>query len=188
MGFWTSVIASLMAAAALLFPAVPHQKIASVTPPPTTVIAAVALAPSSAPAPLSSLPTTHLFPLAGSSGQSNTARAPQAGVVLGTSKQAIYVTQNQLTAQIEQATNALRSLIYQNVSAPNSLPASGGYGLVSRLRGRIDQPRRNFVERGAERRIGVHRGPARGICRFQLGEIDHRQPPAVRSAIAPRSD
>jgi hypothetical protein len=38
-----------------------------------------------------------------------------------------YVTQDQLAAQIQEASNALRSLIYQNESAPNSLPSSGGF-------------------------------------------------------------
>jgi hypothetical protein len=66
-----------------------------------------------------------------------TALAPR-GQVLGTSTQTTYVTQDELAAQIEQATNALRSLIYQNDSAPNSLPASGGYTNDIALSNRID--------------------------------------------------
>jgi hypothetical protein len=90
--------------------------------------AAVANAPPTSITP-SALPTPHLFPIVGaSSGQSIKHFATaNAGVVLGTSTQVSYVTQDELTAQIEQATNALRSLIYQNESVSNSLPASGGY-------------------------------------------------------------
>ena len=55
-----------------------------------------------------------------------TALTPR-GQVLGTSTETTYVTQDELAAEIQQATNALRSLIYQNESAPNSVPASGGY-------------------------------------------------------------
>jgi Chaperone of endosialidase/Domain of unknown function (DUF5011) len=50
-----------------------------------------------------------------------------------------YVTNDELTKQIQQATNALRSLIYQNESAPNSLPASGGYTNDIALTNDIDQ-------------------------------------------------
>jgi hypothetical protein len=97
--------------------------------------AAVIVAQTGANAPpvtatsLSALPAPHLFPLAGaSSRQSNrTYATANVGVVLGTSTQVSYVTQDELTAQIEQAANALRSLIYQNESAPGSLPATGGY-------------------------------------------------------------
>src|ERR1700683_3475940 len=42
-----------------------------------------------------------------------------AGEVLGTSTQVSYVTQAELTAQIDETTNALRSLIYQNASLPD---------------------------------------------------------------------
>jgi hypothetical protein len=38
-----------------------------------------------------------------------------------------YVTKEELAAQLSATTNALRSLVYQNESAPNSPPASGGY-------------------------------------------------------------
>ena len=92
--------------------------------------------PSSPPV----LPRPHLFPLAGAlSGQStDTHAAANLGAVLGTSTEETYVTQDQLAAQIEQAANALRSLIYQNDSAPNSLPASGGYTNEIALSNNID--------------------------------------------------
>jgi hypothetical protein len=61
-----------------------------------------------------------------------------AGAVLGTSTETIYVTQDQLTAQIDQAANILRSLIYQKESSPNSLPATGGYTNEISLSNRID--------------------------------------------------
>ena len=69
-----------------------------------------------------------------------TPSAPAAGLVPGVSAQATpYITQGQLTAQIEEATNALRSLIYQNESAPNSLPAAGGFTNEIALSNDIDQ-------------------------------------------------
>jgi len=37
-----------------------------------------------------------------------------------------YVTQDELAVQFQEAANDLRGLIYQNESAPNSLPATGG--------------------------------------------------------------
>jgi len=49
------------------------------------------------------------------------------------------VTQDELTAQLQEATNSLRSLLYQNESAPNSLPASGGYTNEIALTSDIDQ-------------------------------------------------
>jgi hypothetical protein len=58
--------------------------------------------------------------------------------VLGTSTEVSYVTQDELTAQIEQAANALRSLIYQNESAPNSVYATGGYTNDIAISNRID--------------------------------------------------
>jgi hypothetical protein len=39
---------------------------------------------------------------------------------------ASYVTQTDLTTQLQQLTNKLTSLVYQNVSAPNSVIATGG--------------------------------------------------------------
>lgn len=50
-----------------------------------------------------------------------------------------YITQDQLAAQLQQATNALRSLIYQQVSAPNSPLASGGALNNIAVSQRIDQ-------------------------------------------------
>jgi hypothetical protein len=50
-----------------------------------------------------------------------------------------YVTQDQLAAQLQQATNALRSLIYQQLSAPNSTLASGGILNSIAISQRIDQ-------------------------------------------------
>jgi hypothetical protein len=65
--------------------------------------------------------------------------SPSADHVLGGSTDPKrYVTQDELTAQLEQATNALRSLIYQNESVPGSLPASGGYANELALTNRID--------------------------------------------------
>src|SRR5208282_2847453 len=92
--------------------------------------------PSSPPV----LPRPHLFPLAGalSEQSTDTHAAANLGAVLGTSTEETYVTQDQLAAQIEQAANALRSLIYQNDSAPNSLPASGGYTNEIALSNNID--------------------------------------------------
>jgi hypothetical protein len=67
-----------------------------------------------------------------------TALAPR-GQVLGTSTQTTYVTQEELTAQLQQVANVLRSVIYQNDSAPNSLPASGGYTNDIAMSNDIDQ-------------------------------------------------
>lgn len=50
-----------------------------------------------------------------------------------------YITQDQLTAQLEQASNALRSLIYGQTGAPSSTPASGGLFNIAALAQRIDQ-------------------------------------------------
>jgi hypothetical protein len=50
-----------------------------------------------------------------------------------------YITQDQLTASLSELNNSLRSLIYQNESVPNSLPASGGYTNNIALSNRIDQ-------------------------------------------------
>ena len=107
-------------------------KVASV-PATTAVIVSQtgANAPPVTATTLSALPTPHLFPPAGaSSKQSNSTYAPsqvRAGLVLGTSTEVSYVTQDELTAQLAEAVNALRSLIYQNESAPNSVYATGGY-------------------------------------------------------------
>jgi hypothetical protein len=90
----------------------------------------------------SALPTPHLFPLAGASSRQpipTPFHAAAQGAVLGTSTQVSYVTQDELAAQIEQATNALRTLIYQNESVPNSLPASGGYTNNIAVSNAIDQ-------------------------------------------------
>jgi hypothetical protein len=38
-----------------------------------------------------------------------------------------YVTEDSLAAQLNEAENSLKSIIYQNQSAYNSLPATGGY-------------------------------------------------------------
>jgi hypothetical protein len=61
------------------------------------------------------------------------------GIVLGTSTTDGVVTQSELQAAINQASNSLRSLIYQQDSAPNSLPASGGYTNNIALSSDIDQ-------------------------------------------------
>jgi len=50
-----------------------------------------------------------------------------------------YVTQDELAAQLQEAANDLRSLIYQNESAPNSPPASGGYTNEIAVSNHIDQ-------------------------------------------------
>src|SRR5665213_1217772 len=50
-----------------------------------------------------------------------------------------YVTQDELAAQLQEAANDLRSLIYHNESAPNSLPASGGYTNEIAVSNDIDQ-------------------------------------------------
>jgi trimeric autotransporter adhesin len=117
-------------------------KIASVPSTAAVIVSQTgANAPPASAAISSVLPTPHLFPLPGaSSGQSMSAHSlAGAGAVLGTSTEISYVTQDQLTAQIEQATNALRTLIYQNESVPNSLPASGGYTNEIALTNDIDQ-------------------------------------------------
>jgi hypothetical protein len=49
---------------------------------------------------------------------------PAQGAVLGAATD--VVTHEELTAQLGNLDNTLRQLLYQNISAPNSLPASGG--------------------------------------------------------------
>jgi hypothetical protein len=63
------------------------------------------------------------------------------GIVLGAStpQPGTYITQDQLTTQLQIATNNLRSLIYQNVSAPNSVMATGGYTNEIAASNKIDQ-------------------------------------------------
>jgi hypothetical protein len=113
--------------------AVMNQPAAVVAAAPTNQTSPISAAGTSASAP-SALPAPQLFfTTALPSGQPKNISAAEyantaaAGLVLGTSTQTTYVTQEELTAQLQQATNALRSVIYQNESAPNSLPASGGY-------------------------------------------------------------
>jgi hypothetical protein len=65
--------------------------------------------------------------------------SPSQSVLTASVDATSYVTKDELTAQIEQATNALRSLIYQNQSVPNSLPASGGFTNNIALATDIDQ-------------------------------------------------
>src|ERR1035438_6063961 len=86
------------------------------------ISAAVVIANSpSAAFPVAQLSRTQDTVSSASSAIASTPRS-DAGLVLGTSTQTTYVTQEELTAQLQQATNALRSVIYQNESAPNSLP------------------------------------------------------------------
>jgi hypothetical protein len=116
-------------------------KVARIPPTATVIVSQTGSnAPPVTATSLSALPMPHLFPLAGaSSRQSNrTYATANVGVVLGTSTEVSYVTQDELTAQIEQAANALRSLIYQNESAPNSVYATGGYTNDIALSNRID--------------------------------------------------
>jgi hypothetical protein len=112
---------------------------------PTNQTAPTSAAGTSASVP-STLPAPQLFPAAApASGQPKNISAAQyantaaAGQVLGTSTQTTYITQEELTAQLQQATNALQSVIYQNDSAPNSLPASGGYTNDITMSSAIDQ-------------------------------------------------
>src|SRR5580700_6094725 len=70
---------------------------------------------------------------------SNPPQPPPQSVLTASVNATSYVTKDELTAQIEQSTNALRSLIYQNESAPNSLPASGGYTNNIAIANAIDQ-------------------------------------------------
>jgi|GEM_PF-1552608 hypothetical protein len=116
-------------------------KVASIPASAAVIVAQTgANAPPIASTSHSALPTPHLFPLAGaSSRQSNrTYATANVGVVLGTSTQVSYVTQDELTAQLTEAANALRSLIYQNDSAPGSVYATGGYMNDIALSNRID--------------------------------------------------
>jgi hypothetical protein len=121
------------------------QPAAVVAAAPTNQTSPISAAGTSAPVP-SALPAPQLFPTAApASGQPKNISAAEyantaaAGLVLGTSTQTTYVTQEELTAQLQQATNALRSVIYQNESAPNSLPASGGYTNNIAMSNDIDQ-------------------------------------------------
>src|ERR1019366_2887259 len=52
---------------------------------------------------------------------------------------ASYVTQTDLTTQLQQLTNKLTSLVYQNVSAPNSVIATGGITNEIAATNRINQ-------------------------------------------------
>ena len=145
MQFLTHFLAGLMAATSLLFAAVPHPNLVTVTHAP--VAASALLAPSITATTVSAPPTPHLSISASSSRPSkkysptsNTNTTSLSGFVLGTSTAPDgYITQDELTAQIDQATNALRSLIYQNDSVPNSLPATGGYTNNIALANDIDQ-------------------------------------------------
>ena len=49
-----------------------------------------------------------------------------------------FVTQDQFSARLSALGNSLRQLIFQNISAPGSLPASGGYINSIALTNRID--------------------------------------------------
>ena len=61
------------------------------------------------------------------------------GGVLGTSTTDGVVTHAELAAAINQTTNALRSLIYQNESAPNSAMGTGGFTNEIAASNKIDQ-------------------------------------------------
>jgi hypothetical protein len=122
-----------------------YQPAAVAVAAPTNQTSPISAAGTSAPVP-SALPAPQLFPTAApASQQPSNISAPEdantaaAGQVLGTSTQASYVTQEELTAQLQQVANALRSVIYQNDSAPNSLPASGGYTNNIAMSNAIDQ-------------------------------------------------
>jgi hypothetical protein len=66
-------------------------------------------------------------------------QSPPQSVLTASVASANYVTQDELTAQIQQATNALRSYIYENGSTPNTLRASGGFTNNIALTNDIDQ-------------------------------------------------
>jgi Chaperone of endosialidase len=83
---------------------------ASPTPASPGVNAVVQSLATPAPANLSTPPSTYA--------ELNIPTPTTPGMVLGTSTQVSYVTQAELTAQIEETTNALRSLIYQSESTP----------------------------------------------------------------------
>ena len=81
-------------------------------------------------------------PIADSSRKSvsqNVDVAALGGVVLGTSTTDGVVTHAELATAINQATNALRSLIYQNESAPNSAMGTGGFTNEIAASNKIDQ-------------------------------------------------
>ncbi len=116
-------------------------KVASIPASAAVIVAQTgANAPPVATIAASPLPTPHLFPSAGVlSKQSNrTYATADVGVVLGTSTQESYVTQDQLAAQLSELENSLRSLIYQNESAPGSVYSTGGYTNDIALSNRID--------------------------------------------------
>ncbi|MSR70638.1 hypothetical protein EXS62_01200 [Candidatus Kaiserbacteria bacterium] len=52
-----------------------------------------------------------------------------------------YLTEDVLTARLDTLSNSLKSLIYANSSAPNSLPATGGFTNTIALTNHIDQLR-----------------------------------------------
>ena len=98
--------------------AVMNQPAAVVAAAPTNQTSPISAPGTSAPVP-SALPAPQLFPTAAPASQQPSnipaaeyANTAAAGLVLGTSTQTTYVTQEELTAQLQQATNALQSVIY----------------------------------------------------------------------------
>jgi hypothetical protein len=68
------------------------------------------------------------------------APTPLPGEVLGASiSLPDTVTHDELTAALGELSNSLKQIVYANLSAPNSLPATGGYTNSIALSNRIDQ-------------------------------------------------
>lgn len=122
-----------MTAASLFFPAASHP--ASITRSPTTIAAAVVLAPS-VPGPISSaFPSPQIFsPAAASSEQpSDTPTGPTAGVVLGTSTEVAYVTQGELQAALAQLQSSINYQLYSSTSTYASGGAWNGIAATNRI-------------------------------------------------------
>jgi hypothetical protein len=79
--------------------------------------------------------TTKAAPLA-----KKAAPTPLSGEVLGASiSPTDTVTHSELTASLDELSNSLKQIVYSNLSAPNSLPATGGCTNSIALSNRIDQ-------------------------------------------------
>jgi lysophospholipase L1-like esterase len=146
MQFLTHFLSGLMAATSFFFAAVPHPN--SATGMHAPIVASAVLAPAVTATAASAPPAMYLSISDTSSGLSKTislatepASTPQAfGLVLGASTASSnYITHDELTAALVQATNSLRSLIYQNESVPNSPIATGGFTNEIAASNKIDQ-------------------------------------------------
>jgi hypothetical protein len=108
--------------------------------------AAVAITDTTAPSSLAisstAIPTNQLAASGPQQSESVFASSQRGAAAIASnaaSPLAAYVTQDQLTAALNQATNSLRTLIYQTESIPGSLPATGGFTNNIALTNRIDQ-------------------------------------------------